>query len=158
MNALGVGKAATLDALRQKSTGLKRADDNNIHFETYIGMVEQLANERISGQWERFDCRNNRLARLCLDADNFKLSVTDASRRYGAHRLGIFLGTSTSGIASTENAYRHRAGPGADLPDSFDYLATHNLHSLVAFCRQYLGIGRHRNGASAGIFAELSSC
>ena len=140
VNALGIGKAATLDALRQKSAGLERADDKDIHFDTYIGVVKQLADDRITGQWERFDCRNNRLARMCLDADNFKQSVPDASRRYGTHRLGIFLGTSTSGIASTEKAYRHRKGPGADLPDSFDYLSTHNLHSLVAFCRRYLGV------------------
>lgn len=140
VNALGVGKAATLDALQQMKTGLVRANDKDIHFDTYIGIVEQLAHVRLAGQWERFDCRNNRLARLCLDADNFKLSASDACKRYGAHRLGIFLGTSTSGIATTEYAYKHRQGPSADLSESFDYLATHNLHSLAAFCRQYLGI------------------
>ena len=140
VNALGTGKAATLAALEQMTTGLVPAIGTDVHFKTYVGRVEQLADERLTGRFGKYDCRNNRLARLCLETDNFKQSALEACKRYGAHRVGIFLGTSTSGIATTENAYRNRPNATIELADSFDYLATHNLHSLVEFCRLYLGV------------------
>ncbi len=55
-----------------------------------------------------FDCRNNRLAWLGLNQDGFAEAVERAAGRYGRARLGIFLGTSTSGILETELAYRRR--------------------------------------------------
>ena len=55
-----------------------------------------------------FDCRNNRLAHMALLSDGFEAAVECAVWKYGAHRIGLFLGTSTSGILSSEQAYRHR--------------------------------------------------
>ena len=44
-----------------------------------------------------------------------------AVARYGARRVGLFLGTSTSGILEAELAYRHRDARTGLLPESFKY-------------------------------------
>ena len=56
----------------------------------------------------QFDCRNNRLALLGLEQDDFAGAVHAAVARHGAQRVGVFIGTSTSGILQTELAYRRR--------------------------------------------------
>ena len=153
VNALGLGKQATLDALRGAKSGLLPADNADLQFETYLGVVEGLDDTPLQDRWDRFDCRNNRLARQGLDTDNFKGSVFDAIKKYGTDRIGIFLGTSTSGIAATELAYKHKDNLRGKLPDSFDYMNTHNLQSLEKFCRQYLGI----TGAGITVSTACSS-
>src|SRR5262249_38440943 len=60
--------------------------------------------------------------------------------RYGAHRIGLFLGTSTSGILQTELAYRRRASESGALPQDFDYAGTQNNFSLGQFVQKLLGL------------------
>jgi 3-oxoacyl-[acyl-carrier-protein] synthase-1 len=55
-----------------------------------------------------------------------------AARRWGAARVGVFLGTSTSGILQTEVAYRHRDPATGALPAWLHYAQTHNTYSVVA--------------------------
>lgn len=140
VNALGQGKAATLAAILHGKSGLQRLDDPQVQFDTWIGRVDGLQDQPLEEPWARFDCRNNRLARLCLETDDFRQAVNEARRQYGAHRIGIFLGTSTSGIAATEQAYQHRYVQTGNLPDSYDLLHTQNIHSLVKFSQEYLGL------------------
>ena len=63
-----------------------------------------------------WDSANNRLILHCLQALN--PAIEQAKAQFGAHRLGVVLGSSTSGIASTESALRHRLAHG-DWPASF---------------------------------------
>ena len=60
-------------------------------------------------------------------------SVRAARDRYGADRIGVFLGTSTSGILQTELAYRRRAARSARCRRTFLYGTTHNNFSLAWF-------------------------
>ncbi len=65
----------------------------------------------------------------------------EAVARYGAERVAVIIGTSTSGIAQAESAYRARDAAGR-LPESFSYATTLNNFSaptLVAHVRR-----RHR--------------
>ena len=87
-----------------------------------------------------FDCRNNRLALLGLLQDGFVEAVAVASKKYGAQRVGVFIGTSTSGILQTELAYRQRDPVSGALPADFVYAATHNTFSVADFTRHYLGL------------------
>ena len=50
----------------------------------------------------RFDCRNNRIAVAALE--QIRPAIDVAVQRYGTNRIGVVMGTSTSGIAETENA------------------------------------------------------
>ena len=96
-----------------------------------------MADEALPAELQAFDCRNNRLARLALRQDNFEQAVRDVAARVGHRRIGIFLGTSTSGILQTELAYRDLDPATGALPASFIYASTHNPFSVTAFVREY---------------------
>jgi 3-oxoacyl-[acyl-carrier-protein] synthase-1 len=85
-----------------------------------------------------FDCRNNRLAQLGLIADGFGQAVAQARSRYGARRIGVILGTSTSGILQTEIAYRFLDPATGTLPGDFDFAGTQDTFSLGAFVQARL--------------------
>ncbi len=87
-----------------------------------------------------FDCRNNRLALLGLIQDGFAEAVRAAITTYGAQRIGVFLGTSTSGILQTELAYRRRDPVSGALPADFIYGTTQNTFSVADFTRHYFGL------------------
>ena len=62
--------------------------------------------------------RNNQLALAALA--QIRPAVDAAIARFGADRVGVVVGTSTSGIAETEQALRQHAAQG-DLPPQFHY-------------------------------------
>lgn len=137
-NALGRGTAATLTALRDMSSGLRPCDLDGTDVPTWIGRVEGLEHEPVAGTLARYDCRNNRLAAIGLAQDQFALAVEQACARYGAGRVGVFLGTSTSGVAQTEQYYRQLDAQGERAPDDFHFLYTHDNYSLASFTRECL--------------------
>ena len=137
VNALGCGKKATLEALQQKRSGLEIS--KNLDFSTWLGNVHETDNVSVEEHLSEFRCRNNQLAKLTLDTDGFREDVQKAIQKYGASRIGVFLGTSTSGSAETENAYQKRDAEG-NLPASFDFEHTHNFTSLLDYTQRSLGI------------------
>ena len=132
---------------------MRPVDDPQVQFNTWIGQVDGLEGQSLDGEWKQYNCRNNRLARLGMESDEFKESVSSARVRYGSNRIAVILGTSTSGIASTEHAYSQRNTQTGNLPESFDLINTHNIHSLVKFCQHYLGL----NGVGLTISTACSS-
>jgi 3-oxoacyl-[acyl-carrier-protein] synthase-1 len=139
-NSLGLGSSATLDALRQRRSGLAPCSFEDVDLETYIAKVAALDAFRMRSDLSAYDCRNNRLAQLCLEQDGFADAVDAAKRKYGAARIGVFLGTSTSGILQTELAYRRLDAQAGALPPDFHYAETQNSYSLAGFVTQYLGL------------------
>jgi len=140
VNCLGAGTQAVADAMRERRSGLAPCDFETAALDTYIGRVPGLEQARVRRDLDAYDCRNNRLAQLGLEADGFAGAVAEARSRYGAARIGVFMGTSTSGILETELAYRRRdPGTGA-LPSDYRYTETHNTFSLADFVRRYLGL------------------
>jgi 3-oxoacyl-[acyl-carrier-protein] synthase I len=134
------GIYATVNALRERRTGLAPCAFETAQLETCVGQVADADLLPVRPDLAEFDCRNNRLAQLALRQDGFEEAALEARERYGAGRIGVFLGTSTSGIHSTELAYRRRdAGSGA-LPTDFHYGATHNTYSVAWFVQSYLGL------------------
>ena len=111
-SGLGVGLDATWQALQTQTSGLKPCDFETVTLSTYIGEVPGVDAVTLPASLQAFDCRNNRLAWLALQQDGFAPAVQQAADRYGPARIGIFLGTSTSGMLQTELAYRERAGQG----------------------------------------------
>lgn len=150
---LGVGLTPLLQGLQQQRSGLALCNFDDVDFTTWAGLVSGLDDMAWPAEWVKFDCRNNRLAWLALQADGFVQRVQAAVQRYGADRVAVLLGTSTSGIYSTEVAYRHRDPVTGALPESFDYEGTHNAFSLPDFVRHALGI----TGPAAGVSTACSS-
>lgn len=136
--ALGAGKAAQLAALRAQRSGLRQAAFETCTLPTWIGQVDGL-NPPLAGELASWDCRNNRLAELALGQDGFLESTERLRLRHGASRVGVFLGTSTSGIHETERAYRARDRVAADaLPEWFNFRKTQNIFSCADFVRRRL--------------------
>ncbi|MBN9203214.1 beta-ketoacyl-[acyl-carrier-protein] synthase family protein [Methylibium petroleiphilum] len=152
-SALGVGRAATLAALRDGRSGLARKTFETAALDTWIGEVEGVDAQALPPALADFDCRNNRLAWLGLQADGFAASVARARARFGPRRIGVFLGTSTSGILQTELAYRRRDPATGPLPADFRYAQTHNTYSVVDFTRRVLEL----EGPSCAVSTACSS-
>lgn len=129
-----------MESLRERRSGLTPCAFEDVDLDTYIAKVEALDSYRVRSDLSTFDCRNNRLAQLCLEQDGFTEAVTAAREKYGAARIGLFLGTSTSGILQTELAYRHLDPQTGALPSDFHYAETQNTYSLADFVSRYLGL------------------
>jgi 3-oxoacyl-[acyl-carrier-protein] synthase-1 len=138
-SSLGLGLAATLAAVERGVSGLRPCRFETVGLPTYVGETPGLDGSQIDGPLARFDCRNNRLARLALAQDGFEAAVETAKDRYGPKRIGVFLGTSTSGILQAEQAYRHRDEAG-QLIGHIDYAGTQSTFSLAEFVLTLLGV------------------
>lgn len=80
--------------------------------------------------------RNNQLALAALA--QIRPQVDAAIQRFGAHRVAIVLGTSTSGIAQTEAAFHYRRANGG-FPADFSY-AQQEMASPAAMLAAELGV------------------
>lgn len=152
-SCLGAGRDATLRALVDESSGLKRCDFDVVDLDTWIGEVAGVDAVPMPAGLEDHDCRNNRLLQLALEQDGFADAVRAATARYGASRIGVFIGTSTSGILQTELAYRRRDPETGALPPDFRYATTHNSFSAADHARRALGLA----GPAAAVSTACSS-
>ena len=138
-SAIGHGLAETLASLHAERGALVPCAFETAALETCIGVVANLESVHLPASLARYDSRNHRLTLLALEADGCAAAVRRAAARYGRERIGVLLGTSTSGMLETELAYRRRTADGA-LPPTFDYGATHNNYALADFVRQVLAL------------------
>jgi 3-oxoacyl-[acyl-carrier-protein] synthase I len=152
-SCIGTGTAAMLDTLRAQRTGLTPCPPVPFGLDTYVGEVPGVDAVQLPRELAHFDCRNNRLAYLGLRQDRFTGQVRAAVARYGATRVGVFLGTSTSGILETELAYAARDPVSGALPPQFSYAGAHNSFSVAAFAQRALGL----EGPAAVISSACSS-
>ena len=150
---LGRGLDATRAALAKELSGLAPCRFESVQLDTWVGEVADVDAECLPAALAEHDCRNNRLALMGLETDGFAERVREARRRYGADRIGVFLGTSTAGILQTELAYRRRDPASGALPDDFHYRGTHSAFSLAEFVREYFGL----QGMAAVISTACSS-
>lgn len=152
-SCLGAGLQPLSAALRSARSGLAPCQFEDVELDTWIGAVAGVEAQPLPQSWRLFDCRNNRLAYLGLGQDEFRAEVAACISRVSAHRVGLFIGTSTSGILQTELAYRRRDPSSGALPADFHYVGTHNTFSSAAFIRQLLGI----QGPAAVVSTACSS-
>lgn len=138
-SALGLGLGAHLDALCQQRSGLRANNFSSAPLPCWIGRVDGLEDVILPPRYAEWDCRNNRLAWLGLNQDDFLTKVHVAHERYGAPRLALLLGTSTASIAATEQGYRRLEG--GSLPADLHRKGIHTPHSLTAFVAALLKIG-----------------
>jgi 3-oxoacyl-[acyl-carrier-protein] synthase-1 len=151
VSAAGDDLEALYLSLIGNQTCLKPLRLFEIPFETVVGEVASGLPE-IRPELKAYDCRNTRLALKALDTGGFRAEVERAVACHGALRVGLVLGTSTSGIYESENAYvdflRDRA-----MPTGFHFLQTQTAQATAEFLRLELGL----QGPSYGISTACSS-
>jgi 3-oxoacyl-[acyl-carrier-protein] synthase-1 len=117
VNALGGDVASivpALEAAQSPGMGLMHTGIGD----AYVGRVSTPLDTALPATLKRFDCRNNRMLLAALE--QIRPEIEAARERYGAHRIGVVLGTSTSGIDAAEVAFVHQAQAG-QLPEDFNY-------------------------------------
>jgi 3-oxoacyl-[acyl-carrier-protein] synthase-1 len=135
----GHGKSALLRGLQAERSGL-RANDFGVHpLDTWIGRVDGVEAVEVPKPLAHWDCRNNRLAWLGLQADAFVNAVTAARAHYGAERIAVVMGTSTSSIGASEQAYRELDTDGG-FPAYLRSSIMHTPHSLGDFVQRALAL------------------
>lgn len=143
--ALGRGRDAQARALRERRGGLRRNDFGDgvageQRLDTWIGRVDGLEDITLPDALMRWDCRNNRLAWLALQQDAMAERVDELRARHRAERVALVLGTSTSSIGATEEAYARLVDDGRHFPPGLDQPIVHTPHSLGHFVQQLTGL------------------
>jgi 3-oxoacyl-[acyl-carrier-protein] synthase-1 len=151
-SAAGDGQATTLRALRERRSGLQRNDFGTAPLATWIGRVAGLEEQALPPHLAEWDCRNNRLAWRGLIADGFTDAVAAARERYGSTRVAVVVGTSTSSIGASEDAYA-RLEPDGRYPADLRRPIIHTPHSLGDFVQHALEL----SGLSVTLATACSS-
>ncbi len=146
--ALGAGRAAQLAALRAGRSGLRRNDfgprrgDGSL-LPTWIGRVDGLEHSPLPPALAQWECRNNRLAWLALQHDGLLDDAIALGRRHGRDRVAVIVGTSTSSIGATEEAYARLepdAGGAPRFPADLRRPGVHTPHSIGRFVQEATGL------------------
>jgi 3-oxoacyl-[acyl-carrier-protein] synthase I len=142
-NGLGGTTAEVIAALREGRSGLS-APPMHLPFETVCGVVRDLPS--LPSAYAAFDSRIARITAVAVG--QVHESVTRAVARWGAHRVAAVVGTSTGGLASTEDAVAEEAMTG-QMPRGYDFDRQHPFHRLSELVCALTGIGGARYVVSA---------
>jgi 3-oxoacyl-[acyl-carrier-protein] synthase I len=101
-------------------------------------IVGQCADElpEIDRHYGIYDCRNNHMLLAALS--QVRATVNGMIAKFGTDRVGVVLGTSTSGVRNTELALAYQAEHSA-LPDQFHY-KQQQMGAGADFLSSYLGL------------------
>lgn len=136
--ACGPGLAALTAAVAARRSGLRRNDFSATPLDTWIGRVDGLESVELPEHLLGWDCRNNRLAWFALQQDGLAADVAALIERHGATRVALIIGTSTSSIGASEEAYTRLDGD--RFPADLDRPIIHTPHSLGSFLAAATGL------------------
>ncbi|MBU9372815.1 beta-ketoacyl-[acyl-carrier-protein] synthase family protein [Burkholderia multivorans] len=117
INALGATTEDIVAALRA-GTAPGMGPRSDVAGGGWVGRAVSALDVAPPATLAHFDCRNNRLLLAALA--QIRPGIDAAIERYGRRRIGVVIGTSTSGIQAAEHALAQRAATGA-MPPGFDY-------------------------------------
>lgn len=137
LSAAGSDPGALTAALREGRSWLAPIRLFPLPFGTVVGEFRAPL-PSIRPGLSAYACRNARLALAALNG-GFRARVEAALERYGAGRVGLILGTSTSGIYDSEQAYAHFVVY-REMPADFNFLRRHAISATAQFLGLELGI------------------
>lgn len=147
--ALGDDKRGVYDAMMAgDQSGMVRTDCFSPDAPCVVGRA-RAAVRNVPDERAHFDCRNNRM--LLTAVGQIDAPLRRAIDRVGRDRVGVVIGTSTSGIAEGERAIAEWIRVGHTPPD-YDY-RKQRLSSGSDFLSSYLDVG----GPSLTISTACSS-
>ena len=138
-SAAGVGLDAIHASIATRRSGLRRNDFDGCSLDTWIGRIPSLESTSLPPGLENLQSRNNQLAWLGLQQDGFLSAIEHHIERFGAERIGVVMGTSTSSIGRTEEAYARLDSQGA-MAEEYCQPDVHNLHSPGIFVAAATGL------------------
>jgi 3-oxoacyl-[acyl-carrier-protein] synthase-1 len=116
-------------------SGLTRRDDlvpgRNLVLGAVTGPLPSVPEDL-----SRYACRNNALTLAALE--QIAEPLAERVARFGPERVGVVMGTSTSGVSDAERAIRHKEQTGA-LGEGFDYDQL-EFGGTSGFVASYLGL------------------
>ncbi len=124
-------KSVTQNLIAANTDGMQWRNDLLFNASTLVGQVS-TALPTLPKHLSQFDCRNNRI--LLSSALQIEAAVTKAKTQFGSDRIGVIIGTSTSGISKGESALKYRKQHG-HFPNSYHYFQQ-ELGSSSDFLRQ----------------------
>jgi 3-oxoacyl-[acyl-carrier-protein] synthase-1 len=136
VNALGTTTREVIAALRDGRSGLGPCP-LELPFETPTGTMP-AAVPPLPASLAAWDSRTARLAVAGLD--EILPAVSRAVARHGAARVALIVGTTTAGLARTEDAYHELRHAGA-LPRDYELHRQHSYGALMDVLRRVTGIG-----------------
>ncbi|MDR1967751.1 MAG: beta-ketoacyl-ACP synthase [Burkholderiaceae bacterium] len=140
VHAAGHGLPVLWHAACQSRSGLQPNALPWCSLDTWIGAVPGVDDVRLPAELARWDCRNHRLVWMALHDPAFSRAVQAVRQRHGAHRVGVVLGTSTSGVRNTEQVHDLRYSQGR-WPEDFSLRNVHTSDALARFCARVLDLG-----------------
>lgn len=133
--ALGASREEVRARLFAADSGVLPTDRHTPGRVLPLGVVD-AALPPVAGHGVAARSRNNQMALAALA--QIRPAVEQAIARYGAHRVAVVIGTSTSGIAETQDAIRQQVA-GDGLPDAFHY-GQQEMASPALMLAEELGI------------------
>ena len=138
VSAAGDDTEALWRSLNSNQTCLKPLQLFELPFTTVVGEITSPLPD-IRPELRAYDCRNAKVALRALNQGGFRTAVEQAMARHGAGRVGLVLGTSTSGIYDSEAAYVHFLQHG-QMPGDFNFTRRHTAQATAEFLRLELGL------------------
>ncbi len=139
-------------SIASQHSGLKPNDLQGCDLETWIGRVDSLEAISLPPQLAQLQSRDNQLAWLGLQQDGILESLAQLAGQIGADRMGVIMGTSTSSIGRTEEAYT-RLLPSGLFSEEYWQPEVYSLHAPGAFVSAATGL----EGPSMTISTACSS-
>ena len=134
INALGSSKTDIVKGLRAGSSPLK-PPPFLLPFTTVSGVVEdKLA--PLEGELKPYDTRLAQMTQHLVRS--LEAPIQRVRARWSPHRVGVFLGTSTAGAATTERAYAEFLQTGS-LPSHYNYRTQHTFGATLEVVRKMTG-------------------
>ena len=136
VNALGsTNDEIAANLFGEPKVWMQKNSDLLHHGDVYVGAVDAELPD-LSAYPQHFQTRNNQLALLAYQQLREQVEVLKA--QLGSQRIGVILGTSTSGIAAGEEAMRHDNEQGG-FPDSYDY-RMQEMSNVAEFIAEASGV------------------
>jgi len=138
-SALGAGMDSMRESLRDERSGLTDRGWPGSDVECFLGIADIPSELCVPAQRES---RNNRLVEYALQQDGFIDHVAACVSKHGADRVGLVMGSSTSSVDRTEQAYAAMLEDQGEpaFADHFVQPETHNPHAPGDYAALRLGI------------------
>jgi len=154
INALGAGKSTVLESLlRGDQSNMQQCGPMLTGRYGVVGVVGDPLLD-VPSELQTFDCRNNQL--LVTATEQIRACIEAARSKYGSERIGVILGTSTSGITAAEAASDSMAKTG-ELPPGYNY-EQQEMGTAAEFLARYLQLDGPRYTISTACSTLLAQC